>query len=99
MAGRVERKVDALDGPFHTVGDAFGCYVAETVTHNRLGCMGAQITAMSGTGVVGMAMGDDGTLDRPPGVDVDPGVRAEDAPVGELKQRQWNSPFAVSVLI
>ena len=88
VAGGVERDRDAADPPPFSPADALGRDLAQPVTDHRQRRVGCQVGAAAGPGVVGMAMGDQRPLHRPPGVDVEIGVGAVEPGFGQRQQRR-----------
>jgi hypothetical protein len=83
MARRMERNGDPANPADLAIGHRLQPDRPKAVADYWRGLMRAEILAMTGAGMVGMAMRDQGAVHRTPGVDVKITSRAEDAPVGE----------------
>ena len=71
MAGGVKRYLRPADLPHLSVRDAVSGDVAQTVAHDGQGDVGGKITVHAPAGVIGMPVGDQGTVHRPPRIDIE----------------------------
>ncbi len=79
MAGGMEGYRDAPDLKGLAKGQGLGRNAAKAVADHGQGLRSGQIVLVSGAGVVGMAVGDQGPRYRSPGVNVKTPVRAKKA--------------------
>ena len=71
VAGGVKRYLRPADLPLLAICDAVSGDVAQTVAHDGQGDVGGKVTVHAPAGVIGMPVGDQGTVHRPPRVDIE----------------------------
>ena len=86
MAGRVQAQAHALQIDRLAPGQRLQVDVAQARAQQARAFGAAQVVAVAGARMVGMGMGDDGALDRPPRVDVEVARRAVQALRPQLDQ-------------
>jgi hypothetical protein len=80
----MEGNGDGPEGPRLTVGESFHRAIAtKTLAQKGHAGGGGPIMPHAAAGVIAMAVGDDGSFDPAPGVDVEISRRAVEAPVRE----------------
>ena len=79
MAGRVQADAHALPVQRLAPGQGLQADIAEPRAQQAGAFGAAQVVPVPGPRMVGMGMGDDGAIDRPPGVDVEVAGRAVQA--------------------
>ena len=85
MPCRVKGEVYPLVGKLFSEANGLDLHIPQAVSNDRFGRFGAEIVFVSPSGVVGMAVGDEGPLDGLPWIDVHICRRAVDALVVKFK--------------
>ena len=87
VAGRMKRHFDATDVDCLAVVDRSNrCPGAETTAQHMSALVGPQVAPTARTGMVRMAMGEDGTIDGPVGIDIEIAGRAVEPSGGAFQQ-------------
>src|SRR5579872_1170065 len=94
MSCRMQRDFHAIAIERLAIGEAFDPDIAEAMAENRRAVPMTEINAVAGPCVIGMAMRDDGPLNRPPRIDVEiPGGTIKSGRIGDDQIHRWNDTF------